>query len=105
MRATVNDKSKSTSPAPKARKSKFQADLAPSEDSIVRALKAELQMTSNTDFLSDAPGLVPLGSFRTEARSCHRQREFDGGTQDLGLPATGARRTCGGLASCRYSLE
>src|ERR1700691_3942937 len=57
MRATVNDKSKSTAPAPKVRKSKFQADLAPSEDSIVRALKAELQMTSNTDFLSDALAL------------------------------------------------
>src|SRR5579864_2848038 len=41
----------------KIRKSKFQADLAPSEDSIVRALKAELQMTSNTDFLSDALAL------------------------------------------------
>ena len=52
MRAAVKDKLKNTSP--KVRKSKFQADLAPSEDSIVRALKAELQMTSNTDFLSDA---------------------------------------------------
>ena len=57
MRATVKDKSKSAAPAPKVRKSKFQADLAPSEDSIVRALKAELQMTSNTDFLSDALAL------------------------------------------------
>lgn len=36
------------------RKSKFQADLAQAEDSMVRALKAELQLTSNTDFLSDA---------------------------------------------------
>jgi hypothetical protein len=36
------------------RKSKFQADLAPAEDSMVRALKAELQLTSNTDFFSDA---------------------------------------------------
>jgi len=36
------------------RKSKFQAELAPSEDSMVRALKAELEMTSNSDFLSDA---------------------------------------------------
>src|ERR1700691_4036725 len=57
MRATVNDKSKSTAPAPKVRKSKFQADLAPSEDSMVRVLKAELQMSSNTDFLSDALAL------------------------------------------------
>ena len=39
------------------RKTKFQADLAPSEDRMVRALKSELQMTSNTDFLSDALAL------------------------------------------------
>jgi hypothetical protein len=43
--------------APTSRKTKFQADLAPSEDSMVRVLKAELQMTSNTDFLSDALAL------------------------------------------------
>jgi hypothetical protein len=43
--------------APTARKTKFQADLAPSEDSMVRVLKAELQMTSNTDFLTDALAL------------------------------------------------
>jgi hypothetical protein len=35
-------------------KMKFQADLAPAEDHMVRALKAELQMSSNSDFLSDA---------------------------------------------------
>jgi len=38
----------------KTHKTKFQADLAPSEDHMVRALKAELQMSSNSDFLSDA---------------------------------------------------
>jgi hypothetical protein len=57
MPATVNEKAKNAVPSPKVRKSKFQADLAPSEDSLVRALKAELQMTSNTDFLSDALAL------------------------------------------------
>src|SRR5450432_366851 len=36
------------------RKAKFQADLAPAEDRAVRLLKEELQLTSNTDFLSDA---------------------------------------------------
>lgn len=35
-------------------KSKFQADLAPAEDNMVRVLKAELQLNSNADFLSDA---------------------------------------------------
>src|SRR5256885_16348343 len=40
-----------------ARKSKFQADLAPAEDRMVRLLKQELQLTSNTDFLSDALAL------------------------------------------------
>jgi hypothetical protein len=54
MRAAIKEKPKSSTQTPKLRKSKFQADLAPSEDSIVRALKAELQLTSNTDFLSDA---------------------------------------------------
>jgi len=39
------------------RKAKFQADLAPSEDRAVRLLKAELQLSSNTDFLSDAVAL------------------------------------------------
>src|SRR6202521_6224275 len=39
------------------RKSKFQADLAPAEDRLVRSLKEELQLTSNTDFLSDAVAL------------------------------------------------
>jgi hypothetical protein len=38
----------------KLRKTKFQADLAPAEDRIVRMLKQELQVASNTDFLSDA---------------------------------------------------
>jgi hypothetical protein len=39
------------------RKAKFQADLAPAEDRTVRLLKEELQLTSNTDFLSDALAL------------------------------------------------
>src|SRR5208337_4097298 len=39
------------------RKSKFQADLAPAEDQMVRGLKQELQLNSNTDFLSDALAL------------------------------------------------
>jgi hypothetical protein len=39
------------------RKPKFQADLAPAEDQIVRGLKQELQLGSNTDFLSDALAL------------------------------------------------
>src|SRR5271155_3071884 len=39
------------------RKTKFQADLAPADDCTVRLLKEELQLTSNTDFLSDAVAL------------------------------------------------
>lgn len=41
----------------KIRKTKFQADLAPSEDRMVRNLKAELEMTSNSDFFTDALAL------------------------------------------------
>jgi hypothetical protein len=40
-----------------ARKAKFQADLAPAEDRAMRALKEELQLSSNTDLLSDALAL------------------------------------------------
>jgi hypothetical protein len=39
------------------RKPKFQADLAPIEDNTVRLLKQELQLTSNSDFLSEALAL------------------------------------------------
>jgi hypothetical protein len=39
------------------RKAKFQADLAPAEDRSMRLLKEELQVTSNSDFLSDALAL------------------------------------------------
>lgn len=54
MRTAIQEKVKNPNPRPKTRKLKFQADLAPSEDSMVRSLKTELQMTSNSDFLSDA---------------------------------------------------
>jgi hypothetical protein len=61
MPPAVKDKTKNTASFPAKtstlRKTKFQADLAPSEDSMMRVLKAELQMTSNTDFLSDALAL------------------------------------------------
>src|SRR5258708_7041460 len=48
---------KQSQPPQTARKLKFQADLAPAEDRIVRGLKQELQLGSNTDFLSDALAL------------------------------------------------
>ncbi|HUZ96090.1 MAG TPA: hypothetical protein VMU57_14380 [Edaphobacter sp.] len=45
-------------PSSKAsRRAKFQADLAPAEDRIVRGLKQDLQLGSNSDFLSDALAL------------------------------------------------
>jgi hypothetical protein len=62
MPSSAKAKSKKVTPlsakTPSPRKLKFQADLAPSEDSMVSVLKAELQMTSNTDFLSDALALL-----------------------------------------------
>jgi hypothetical protein len=60
MPPAVKEKSKQAAHAkppalPKrTHKTKFQADLAPVEDHMVRALKAELQMSSNSDFLADA---------------------------------------------------
>jgi len=56
--ALKNRKKRFDSPAAaRPRKTKFQADLAPAEDRSVRLLKQELQLTSNTDFLSDALAL------------------------------------------------
>jgi len=43
--------------ARRARNKKFQADLAPAEDRALRALKEDLQLRSNTDFLADAVAL------------------------------------------------
>ena len=40
------------------RKAKFQADLAPADAQALRSLKDELQISSNTDFLSDAVALI-----------------------------------------------
>lgn len=43
---------------PRVPKTKFQADLAPTEDQMVRRLKVELEMSSNSDFLVDALALM-----------------------------------------------
>jgi hypothetical protein len=43
------------------RKTKFQADLAPAEDRMVRALKGELQLNSNTGFSFRRSGIISLG--------------------------------------------
>jgi hypothetical protein len=42
------------SPAKRPRKTKFQADISPADERIMRALRDDLQLGSNTDFLSDA---------------------------------------------------
>ncbi len=57
MRRTVESQQKRTKRTNVLRKPKFQADLAPVEDTAVRALKEELQLTSNSDFLSEALAL------------------------------------------------
>lgn len=54
----LKSRSKHNSPlAARRRKTKFQADLAPADDRAVRVLKEELQLNSNSDFLSDALAL------------------------------------------------
>lgn len=68
MTLTAASKRKQTTP--RVRKSKFQADLTPSEDRMVRTLKTELEVSSNSEFLSDA-----LTLFRwavSERRRGHR---------------------------------
>jgi hypothetical protein len=52
------------------RKPKFQADLAPFEDSAVRSLKQQLQLTSNSDFFSEAVALFQWAV--SERRQGHR---------------------------------
>ena len=54
MALTEKDNTKTVLVRKPVRKSKFQADLAPTEDTMVRVLKAELQLRSNTEFFSDA---------------------------------------------------
>jgi hypothetical protein len=78
---TQTAKSNPRSTARQIRKSKFQADLAPAEDTMVRALKAELQLTSNSDFLSDA-----LTLFRWAVSERKRGRRI------VSESATGERR-------------
>ena len=73
------------------RKSKFQADLAPAEDRMVRGLKQELQLSSNTDFLSDALALFRWAVW--ERKRGHRifSETETGERKELGLSAP---RTC-----------
>src|ERR1700735_2898707 len=71
------------------RKAKFQADLAPAEDRTVRLLKEELQLTSNTDFLSDAVALFRWAV--SERKLGHRimSESASGGRNGLLFPRLG----------------
>jgi hypothetical protein len=53
----VKTRRKQPASSGRTRNTKFQADLAPAEDRALRTLKQELQLRSNTDFLSDAVAL------------------------------------------------
>ena len=70
MGLKVKQARKQPQSAKTARKSKFQADLAPAEDRMVRGLKQDLQLSSNTDFLSDALALFRWAVW--ERRRGHR---------------------------------
>jgi hypothetical protein len=70
MSAKTGKKHIETQPPRWPRKLKFQADLAPADDRAVRLLKQELQVTSNTDFLSDAVALFRWAI--SERRRGHR---------------------------------
>ena len=52
------------------RKPKFQADLAPADDRILRLLKQELQLNSNSDFMTEAIALFQWAV--AERRRGHR---------------------------------
>ena len=85
------------------RKSKFQADLAPAEDQMVRGVKQELQLNSNTDFLSEA-----LALFRWavgERKRGHRifSEAATGERKELVLPRL--ERVAPGLALPRVDIS
>jgi hypothetical protein len=70
-----------TTPQRVSRKTKFQADFAPADDRAIRGLKQELQLSSNSDFLSDA-----LALFRWAAS------ERRSGRKIIGESAKGERK-------------
>src|SRR5882762_3298775 len=70
MALKAKSKAIQTSSNLRARKSKFQADVAPAEDRTIRLLKEELQLSSNTDLLSDA--LALFGWAVSERRLGHK---------------------------------
>jgi hypothetical protein len=74
-----------SAPGQRARKAKFQADLAPAEDHAMRVLKEELQLTGNTDFLSDALALF-VGA---EAGTPDSQRKREWRTSGAHVPSFG----------------
>jgi hypothetical protein len=57
MPPKIGKKLSAAAVAKRPRKVKFQADLAPAEDRALRLLKEELQLSSNSDFMSDAVAL------------------------------------------------
>ena len=76
-------RNRSTRLRPKmARKPKFQADLAPIEDNTVRSLKQELQLTSNSDFLSEAVALFQW-AVSERRRGCRILSESAGGDRKI----------------------
>ena len=54
MVVKAKNKPVDSSPDKRPRKAKFQADISPADERIMRALRNDLQLGSNTDFLSDA---------------------------------------------------
>lgn len=68
------------------RKSKFQADLAPTEDRIVRGLKQDLELGSNADFLCEALALFRWAVW--ERKRGHRifSESHTGERKELVLP-------------------
>jgi hypothetical protein len=85
------------------RKPKFQADLAPVEDSAVRSLKDELQLTSNSDFLCEAVALFRWAV--SERKLGHRivSESASGEKKVLVLPRL--ERVAPGAALPRVTIE
>jgi hypothetical protein len=79
-------KSKPGSLVRSQRKSKFQADLAPAEDNMVRTLKRELQLNSNSDFLAEALALFQWAVSERKRGHCILSESSAGERRVLVLP-------------------
>ena len=104
--ALKTKKKRIEAPASKPRrKSKFQADITPAEDRSVRLLKEELQLSSNTDILSEAVVLFRWAVSELKLGQPDCERESERGAKRAALSATGTLGSGPCPATCGYQMD